>query len=100
METLREIIRQSERERSSTVPPMRLSFSAGSIANFVAKLGELDDRAQAAAAAALFDSSAGKDHVNLVASAIDRGVRFRLEIEEGILQAIGQAAQDKAANSR
>jgi hypothetical protein len=65
----------------------------GALADFMAKVGEGQDQAQAAAAAAILESAAGSDHVNIVASAVERGVRFRLEFEQGILEAVGKAAR-------
>jgi hypothetical protein len=95
MAALREVIQRSEHERSSTVAPLRVSVALRALTNFVAEVGEKTDQAQAAALRALLENAEGKDHVNVVASAIDRGVRLRIEIEQGILEAVGNAARQK-----
>jgi hypothetical protein len=95
MNALRKIIQNSKKEDATVVPPLRISVAVGALADFMAKVGEGQDRAQAAVAAALLEGAAGSDHVNIVASAVDRGLRFRLEFEQGILEAVGKAAQQK-----
>jgi hypothetical protein len=95
MDAVRQVIERSGHDRSGAVPPLRMSVALESLTSFVAKLGEGKDRAQAAVAAALLESAGGTDHIKVVASSIQRGVRFRIEFEQGILEAIGKAAQQK-----
>jgi len=95
MKTLKEAITKSREESSLAVPPMQVSLALGALADFIAELGDEEDRAQAAQLAALLADAAGKDHLNLVVKPIERGAQLRLEIEEGILKAIGTAAQTK-----
>ena len=42
----------------------------------------------------------GKDRIAVTGTAIERGVRYRLEVEEGVLQLIGQAAKLQNARDR
>jgi hypothetical protein len=98
MKTLKQAIRASadgasEDGRDDTAPPMRWSIALGPIARFVAEMGEEKDRAKAAAIASVLEKAAGKDHIHLVLTPIERGVCIRLDIEEGILSAIGAASQ-------
>jgi hypothetical protein len=95
VDALRKVIQNSKKEGATVVPPLRISVAVGALADFMAQVGEGQDRAQAAVVAALLESAAGSDHVNIVASAVDRGLRFRLEFEQGILEAVGKAAQQK-----
>jgi len=95
METLRRAIQQSASQRSGMVPPVRMTVDVGALTRFVADVGEPPQRERAAAVAELLEQGEGQDHLRVVASAIDRGVRFRLEVEKGILEAVGKAAHQR-----
>ena len=89
METLKQAISKSQAQSAEAVPLLKVSVALGALAKFAAEAGEEEDKPQAALLASLLAEAAGKDHVNLVATPIERGVRLRLEIEEGLLKAIG-----------
>jgi len=93
---LKRVIDRSRAVDSQVVPPVHVSVALGAVAKFVAEVGEEEDRQQAEQVADLLEGSAGADHVNLVVRPITRGVQFRLEIEEGILKAIGATAAKKS----
>lgn len=90
MRTLKQVIEKSAAEAGKTVPPVRLSLSLGKLAGFIAASGEQKDRPKAALIAAELAKSEGGDRVKLLATPIARGVKYRLEVEEGILKLLGR----------
>jgi hypothetical protein len=88
----------SAADRSKTVPPFAVSLSLGPIAEFAAASAEKDHEKQALQAIAdkLKGEAKGRDHIRTTGQVIPNGLRYRLEAEEGVLQAIGTAAQMKA----
>jgi hypothetical protein len=90
LSTLKEAIEKSAAEASQTVPPIRLSLAVKPVAEFVAEVGEAKDRPKAARVAKELADAAGRDHITLVASSIPDGVRYRLELEEGLVRLIGR----------
>lgn len=87
--TLKKAIDQSKAAAGTEVPPLQISLAVTPIAKFVAAVGE-DEKveAKAAALAAALEQAGGKDHVRITTTPISRGVRLRLELEEGLLKAI------------
>lgn len=95
MKTLTGAIDASLAEGVKKVPPMQITLSLGSLTKFIAEMGDTEEeREKAAKAAAVLEEAGDKDHVHLVATPIDRGVRLRLELEEGILKLIGKALSE------
>lgn len=90
MDALKKAIEQSAADVSKSVPPMEISISLSKVADFVAAVGKPHERPQAAKLAAALKESSGGDHAILRAQPIDNGMRYRLEIEPGVLKAIGQ----------
>jgi hypothetical protein len=95
MKNLKEVIEKSAAEAGKPVPPVQFSLAVTPIARFMAAVGKESDRPKAAWVAGELAKLAPNDHVNLVASAIPRGVKYRLEIEGGILKTLGKAAAGK-----
>jgi hypothetical protein len=53
-------------------------------------------KAAAQAVADMLKSEAqGRDHVRILGQVIPNGVRYRMEVEEGVLKAIGKAAAEQ-----
>jgi len=90
---LKEAIDKSKAAPGKEVPPMQLSVAVGPIAKFVAQMGEEDARPIAAMIAAALEQAGGKDHVTLVSTPVERGVKVKLEIEEGILKVLGSLSK-------
>jgi hypothetical protein len=70
---------------------MRLTIAATPIAKFAAKAADLEDsvKMQAAGLAEALEKAGGKDHVTITATPIAKGIRVRLEVEEGLLKLLG-----------
>jgi len=90
---LKQAIEQSSAQKSQTVPPMQVSVDLGNLAKFVSEMGDEETSVPAGMLAAMLAPAGEKDHITLVASAVPNGMRLRLELEEGILKAIGAMTQ-------
>ncbi len=90
--TLKQVIENSS--SGVEVPPLQIRLSAMRIAKFVAQVAE-DEQAKGTAqmVAKLLEKNPGKDHLTITANPITRGVRVRLELEEGLIKAIGTLGQ-------
>ena len=87
--TLKKVIHQSNADSGEEVSPIRISFAATAIAKFIAEVGDTDQvKTRAAALADTLEQTGGKDHVSITINPIARGIRVRLELEEGIFQAL------------
>jgi hypothetical protein len=89
------VIDASAADPNKTVPPFKLSVALAPIFDFAA--WATPDNPKAKMMAQAFDSVKGKDHVLVGATLIPNGVTYRLDVEDGVLEAIGQAS--KAAMS-
>ncbi|MBN2475157.1 MAG: hypothetical protein JXB62_11150 [Pirellulales bacterium] len=94
--TLKQVIDKSASEAGKQIPPMRLSIAAGPIAQFVAAVAEGSDKEIPTMIAGILSQVGDKDHVTLTTTGIPNGASTRLELEEGLLKAIGQAIQKAA----
>jgi hypothetical protein len=89
--TLKEAIDKSLSEAGKEIPASEIVVSALKIAKFVSAVAD-DDQAKAIAdkMAGTLEKSGGKDHLTIITKPITNGVRVRLELEEGILKALGE----------
>jgi hypothetical protein len=92
MDLIKTVIDKSNELAGKAVPPLRITLDAEKLAKLLAVVGKEDDRPKAVLAAELLAKSPSQDHVTLVASPIESGVRLRLEMEPGVLKALGMAA--------
>ena len=92
MDLIKTVIDKSNKLAGKAVPPLRIALDAEKLAKLLAVVGKEDDRPKLALAAELLAKSPSQDHVTLVASPIESGVRLRLEMEPGVLKALGMAA--------
>ncbi|OHB71036.1 MAG: hypothetical protein A2V70_15130 [Planctomycetes bacterium RBG_13_63_9] len=88
MKTLKEAIEKSAADGDQATAPMEVTVSLERLAKFVANMGPDRERPKAEKAAEILQQADGKDHVRLVASPIERGVKYRLELEKGVLKLI------------
>jgi hypothetical protein len=79
---------------SQEVPPLQIRLAIPLIARAVAVVSKNTQVKAAAAVVAGFGVSAGsKNHVSFTLTPISRGVRARLEVEEGLLKLFGSLGQ-------
>lgn len=91
-ELLKKVIDVSAAAAADKSPPVRLTIALSPILKFAASL---DDNALLNILSTTIDQFPGKDNVEISATGIERGVRYRIEVEEGVLQLIGQAAKSR-----
>jgi hypothetical protein len=92
MDLIKKVIDTSSELAGKAVAPLRITLDAEKLAKLLSVAGEKEDRPKAAMAAELLAKNASQDHVTLVANPIESGVRLRLELEPGLLKALGMAA--------
>ncbi len=88
--TLKEAIDKSQSQAGKEVPASQVILSGLKIAKFVSAVAD-DEQIKdiATKIADALDKSSGKDHLSIVSQPIDNGCRIRLEVEEGLLKAMG-----------
>ncbi len=86
------VIDKSAAEPNKSVLPFQLSVALAPIFSFASSLHNDDDVAGFASA---LQSTQGKDHILLTAKPISNGITYRLQVEEGILQAAGEMSKKK-----
>jgi hypothetical protein len=96
MKLLKQVIDSSTASDGKT-SPMTLNVALGPILTFAASVD--DDPVVAGLAKTLQDGEV-KDRISITSKAIPLGVAYRIEVEEGVLQLIGQAAKLKNAQGR
>ena len=86
------IIDASKANAGKQVPPFELTASLGKILGTVAKV---DPNPVVTRVAEMLESEAeGRDHIKIVEHIVDNGVKVRIELEEGVLRAIGTAVEE------
>ena len=88
--TLKAVIDASAADAGKAVPPMQMSLALGAFMKFAASVEDNPVTAMLAAAA---DKVKGNDHIKINVKAISNGELMRFEIEEGVLQMIGEGAK-------
>lgn len=91
---LKKVIGRSAGGAQPAAEPVRLSVA---MAPILALAASLENRPAVSMMAKAAEESRGKDHVLLTARPVERGAVYRLEIEEGVLRLIGQAARARGA---
>jgi hypothetical protein len=86
------IIDASKANTGKQVPPFELTASLSKILGTVAKV---DPNPVVTRVAEMLESEAeGRDHIKIVEHIVDNGVKVRIELEEGVLRAIGTAIEE------
>jgi hypothetical protein len=84
------IIDGSKSRQGENVPPGQFIVALAPILKFASAV---KDDPVTTMLASVLEKAKGQDHISMKAEAIERGVRYRLEIEQGVLQLIGAAAK-------
>lgn len=92
LDTLKQAIDQSKAQAGQTVLPVRLTLSATPIAKFAALVAR-DEQVKGIATMVghMLEQAGEKDHLTMTSTPIPRGVKVRVELEEGLLKVIGSA---------
>lgn len=90
--TLKKVLDQSKSAAYKEVPAFELKASVAKIAKFIVELAKADADPGASMRAAMLvsalEKAGDKDHVILTSLPISQGMRLRVELEEGLLQAV------------
>ncbi len=97
LETLQELIDRSKENAARTVAPLELSLDVRQLAAFLAEYGGGEtERQQARKLADVLEEIEGeKDRITVTAGPIPQGAKLRLDVEEGILKALGVLARQQ-----
>lgn len=87
---VRAVLDGSANSVGADLPPMQLNIALAPILRFAASL---EGNPAVELAAQTLEDRGGDDRITLRVVAIERGVNYRLEVEEGVLEAIGVAVQ-------
>ena len=88
-ELLKQVIDASAQQTQQDVPPFQLNIALLPILRFA----ESVDDSPAVPALIEMLEKAGNDRISLTATPIPRGAQYRLEVQEGVLQVIGEAGK-------
>jgi len=96
LDALKQAIDASAAEPQKAVPPFELAISLGPIMEMAAAQADEGEQRELILAMAnvLRNEAPGRDHIRAVGLSIPNGLRCRFEAEEGVLRAIGKAAEE------
>ena len=93
----KEIIDSSRAQPDKPMPIAEWMVSLGPIMQVAAESPDIDDPQQKqilqTIAQMLQNETQGKDHIRAVGTAVENGFRYRIVAEEGVLRALGKAAE-------
>jgi hypothetical protein len=93
LEAAKAVIDKSQANPGQAIAPMEMAMSLGQIINMAKAFGDEEQKPQLEMIADMLQNETnGRDHVRISAAAIPQGQRVRIELEEGVLRAIGMAA--------
>jgi len=96
MEAIKKAIDASAAAKSKAVPPFELSLSLKPFVDLAESHGDKAPNPELAKALAevLKNQAPGQDHLRLQGQTLSNGIKYHFEAEEGILRAIGIAANE------
>ena len=92
-------IDESKAKGPTPTTPMEMTFALNSLLQTIKNVGRESDRKAVAMVADVLEDSPGEDKVRLSLVPHQNGMIYRMEVEEGLLKAIGQAAGAAAAQA-
>ncbi len=100
---IKQVAEKSGQATGPAAPPFRMKVAMTPLMKFVAAVAEDEPQVQQITQmiATMLEQTPGKDHILITAGVIPRGVRYRVELEEGILKLIpmaGASAMGPGAN--
>ncbi len=92
LDLAKSVIDKSAAEPNKSVLPFQLSVALAPIFNFASSV---NNEPGLAAFAGALQSTQGKDHILVNAKPISNGITYRVQVEEGVLQAVGDMSKAK-----
>ena len=94
LDAIKGIIDTSAASPQKSIAPMEMTFALSQIMEAAAAFANDSEKPQLEMIANMLSNEAnGRDHVRIVVQPIPNGARTRIEAEEGVLRAIGMAAE-------
>jgi len=95
LKTVNEAIDESAKEKGKSVPPFEFALSLKPIMEVAATQAEKSEQKEICEKVVEFlkNNAQGRDHVRAVGQTVPNGLKYHFEAEEGVLKAIGTAAQ-------
>lgn len=95
LKSVNEAIDDSAKEKGKSVPPFEFALSLAPIMETAAAQAEKSEQKEICEKVAEFlkNNAQGRDHVRAVGQIVPNGLKYHFEAEEGVLKAIGTAAQ-------
>ena len=98
LETLKRIIDQSAAAAGKEIPPMKATIAVAPVARFLAQLSDDEERKMRFdIIAGILEQADDKGHVIATLEPVSRGVRLRVQLEEGLLKIIVSMAPPMGA---
>jgi hypothetical protein len=97
LDLAKSVIDKSAVAPNKSVLPFQLSVALAPIFNFAASINNEPGLVGFASA---LQSNQGKDHILMTAKPISNGVTYRVEVEQGILQAVGDVSKARMMGGR
>jgi hypothetical protein len=96
LEAIKKAIDASAADPDKSVPPFELAISLGPVAEVLAAEMKNDQWKQSLEKVAdmLRKEAQGRDHFRMIGRVIPNGLRYRVEVEEGVLRGIGKASAE------
>jgi hypothetical protein len=91
MDLVKSVMDKSTAEPNKPVQPFQLSIALTPILKFAASVNPNDPHVSMVAQQ--FEQAKGKDHILVNAKPISNGMTYRLEVEDGVIEAIGQISR-------
>ena len=92
---VKKVIEGSQAEPNKSVPLAEVTVSLAPIFDAMAALGDEDKRDMLRSIAdMLANNASGRDKVKMIAKAVPNGAQTRIELEEGVLRAIGAGIKE------
>jgi hypothetical protein len=94
IKTLKSAIANLKKTGVKEVPPFQLTLAAASLAKFTGEVAEdPQTKSTAVMLGSLLEKAGKQGHITVTAQSVPQGIRMRLELEEGLLKAIGSLSQ-------
>ena len=94
-ELLKKVIDKSAENPALAVPPAQLRVALKPLIRFLASVNEDEKLTRLAES---LDETSGGDQLLIAINAVENGIRYRLEVQEGVLQLLGKASDMQQRN--
>jgi hypothetical protein len=90
--TLKQVIDANGAAPNQATKPMTLTVTVGKIIDAAKSVAKPEAKPMLEMVSSMLAGAAGKDHAVVSSQVVDNGVQYRVEVEQGVIQAIATAA--------